>query len=517
MGQLLSWPATAKETHAGSNAKFAYAISEMQGWRVSMEDAHAIELDLDETNGTDTNAFFAVYDGHGGSAASKYAGENVHKRLLTEPAYKRGQYAEALKRAFLDADEDMRATAEFGRDASGCTAVAALVTKDNKVFVANAGDSRSVISCKGEVKALSKDHKPTDELEKRRVSAAGGYVEFGRVNGNLALSRALGDFEYKKNKSLPAEAQIITSDPDIVEHDITEDDEFIVVACDGIWDCLTSQQCVDVIRLLIAQGKTLSQACEAICDLCLAPDTNSGAGIGCDNMTILIVALLHGKTEEQWYEWVKSRTEGKVGYDTPDALPTIYSETRRANYTRREAAKAQEKAQQEQWKKDHPDEFAQTGFPRANPVASFERGGIFDDILREMQAAGDIRILSQEDDDDDLFEDNFSEEGPDGATYTFSTEGDDEKASNSDDHDDEGDAKMADVTRTLKQQVDELVRGESTADPQPVQGEAPPEPKRAPNGDVPVEQLRSAPGGDAPSDAVRAEGLLDKSESPLKV
>lgn len=63
---------------------------------------------------------------------------------------------------------------------------------------------------------------------------AGGYIEFGRVNGNLALARALGDFEYKKNYSIAPEAQIITANPDIIEHKITEDDEFVVIACDGL-------------------------------------------------------------------------------------------------------------------------------------------------------------------------------------------------------------------------------------------------------------------------------------------
>lgn len=275
-----------------------------------------------------------------------------------------------------------------------------------------------------------------------------------------------------------------------------------------------------MVRLLVSEGKTLSEVCEAICDHCLAPDTNSGAGIGCDNMTILIVALLHGKTEAEWTQWIKSRVENKIGYPTPASLPAIYSDTRKANYARREAAKAQEKAQQEQWKKDHPEEFARSGFPRPNPPGAFERGGIFDDILREMQAAGDIRILTQDDDDDDLFEEEGTgEEGADGTMYTFSTE-DDETAAGEDEHDEDGDAKMTDVTMSLKQKVDELVRGESSAGPQPhtLQGEAPPEPtsKHTPNGDVPVEQLKSDPGGDSPSDAVRAEGLMDTSESMIK-
>ena len=69
--------------------------------------------------------------------------------------------------------------------------------------------------------------------ERNRIVAAGGYIEFGRVNGNLALARALGDFEYKKNYAIAPEAQIITANPDIIEHEITEDDEFFVIACDG--------------------------------------------------------------------------------------------------------------------------------------------------------------------------------------------------------------------------------------------------------------------------------------------
>lgn len=69
--------------------------------------------------------------------------------------------------------------------------------------------------------------------EKARIVAAGGFVDFGRVNGNLALSRAIGDFEFKKSPELAPEQQIVTAFPDVTIHDITADDEFIVVACDG--------------------------------------------------------------------------------------------------------------------------------------------------------------------------------------------------------------------------------------------------------------------------------------------
>lgn len=69
--------------------------------------------------------------------------------------------------------------------------------------------------------------------EKARITAAGGFVDFGRVNGNLALSRAIGDFEFKKSAELAPEQQIVTAYPDVTVHDLAEDDEFLVIACDG--------------------------------------------------------------------------------------------------------------------------------------------------------------------------------------------------------------------------------------------------------------------------------------------
>lgn len=97
----------------------------------------------------------------------------------------------------------------------------------------NAGDSRSVLGIKGRAKPLSFDHKPQNEGEKARICAAGGFVDFGRVNGNLALSRAIGDFEFKKSADLPPEQQIVTAFPDVTVHELGEDDEFLVIACDG--------------------------------------------------------------------------------------------------------------------------------------------------------------------------------------------------------------------------------------------------------------------------------------------
>lgn len=79
-----------------------------------------------------------------------------------------------------------------------------------RVLQANAGDSRAVASINGNAVPLSRDHKPTLKDERERIEAAGGWVEFNRVNGQLALSRALGDFMFKRNDRKSSEEQIVT-------------------------------------------------------------------------------------------------------------------------------------------------------------------------------------------------------------------------------------------------------------------------------------------------------------------
>ncbi|ORX34096.1 phosphatase 2C-domain-containing protein [Kockovaella imperatae] len=275
--------------------------------------------------GQDGPAFFGVFDGHGGSSAAKFAGTTLHQRLADLPAYKSGDYEEALRRAFFKTDEDLRAEPTFFNDPSGCTAVTVLATGDGRLICANSGDSRCVLGVKGEAKALSNDHKPTNKEETARIQSAGGFVEFGRVNGNLALSRAMGDFEFKQNFSLEAAKQIVTVDPEITTHKNTGEEEFVVLACDGIWDCLSSQQVIDFVRRAVANGDELGKICEDMMVKCTARDSETG-GIGCDNMTVVIVALLNGRSVSEWRDWVKERVEKKVGYDTPESIPDVFAQ-----------------------------------------------------------------------------------------------------------------------------------------------------------------------------------------------
>jgi len=85
---------------------------------------------------------------------------------------------------------------------AGCTSCVVLITKDT-IYCANAGDSRACLATKkGKVIELSHDHKPDNEIELKRVKVGGGFVEDGRVQGVIAVSRAIGDWEYKNPKLL---------------------------------------------------------------------------------------------------------------------------------------------------------------------------------------------------------------------------------------------------------------------------------------------------------------------------
>ncbi|KAL4559865.1 hypothetical protein LXL04_032011 [Taraxacum kok-saghyz] len=316
MGIYLSTPKTEKLSGDGENDNLRYGVSSMQGWRTSMEDAHAAYPDL----GCSTS-FFGVYDGHGGQAVSKFCARHLHQQLVKHEAFLTGDIGTAVQKAFLRMDEmmcgqrgwrelsvlgdkkDQVSSPRSGEGQSddwpveegphsnyegptcGSTACVAII-RNNQLVIANSGDSRCVISRKGQAYNLSKDHKPDLDAEKERISKAGGFIHCGRVNGTLNLTRAIGDMELKKDKSLPAEKQILTANPDINIVELCEHDDFIVIACDGIWDCMSSQQLVDFVREQLKTESKLSAVCEKVFDRCLAP---TSGGEGCDNMTMILV------------------------------------------------------------------------------------------------------------------------------------------------------------------------------------------------------------------------------------
>ena len=267
-----------------------------------MEDAKIINLALD-----DSTMIFGIFDGHGGHEVSQFVSRRFTFHLLNSPGYSACDLESALMSTFNSMDDLIRSeegshelfrisknlpynfpvNSKNFRHNVGCTALVSVI-RGKEIFVANAGDSRCVLSRNGQALDLSLDHKPTLYKERIRIISAGGRIIDGRINQGLNLTRSLGDLAYKSNKNLPANQQLIISEPEIQKIEIQETDKFMVLACDGIWEVVSSQECVDFIDKRI-HNQTLSSIAEELLDACLAPKVSNG--IGCDNMTIIIIAF----------------------------------------------------------------------------------------------------------------------------------------------------------------------------------------------------------------------------------
>jgi len=301
----LDVPVTEKETDTGEANGLHFGVSSMQGWRTGMEDSHCLQGSLP---GLPDVSFFGIYDGHGGAFTANYIGSNLMRVFMNQKHFRK--YASlrpaerddvpgikllknALTSAFVDMDIELRKVqyAMSNRESvddmkkeerSGSTCVVVVVTPKHLVC-ANAGDSRACFQRNGKALPLSFDHKPGNCAELSRIKNAGGTVSLRRVDGDLAVSRGLGDFQYKNRQDLPPEKQKVSCVPDIIIYPRNESqDEFIVLACDGIWDVASNEDCISMIQDILNEGeKNLGLACEEIIDLCLRKDSR-------DNMSIII-------------------------------------------------------------------------------------------------------------------------------------------------------------------------------------------------------------------------------------
>lgn len=192
-----------------------------------------------------------------------------------------------IGRAKASDDAETDDFAEHTACGMGCTAVAAMV-RNGEVTIANTGDSRCVISRNGVAEPLTLDHKPVLLEEAERIMNAGGFVRDNRINGALNVSRTLGDLDFKRNANLPHTHQMVVATPDITTFKLQKGDEFVILACDGIWDVLSNQEAVDFVRKRVKAGQCLQSICEDMCDHCLAPDLQ-GLCRGADNMSVIIL------------------------------------------------------------------------------------------------------------------------------------------------------------------------------------------------------------------------------------
>lgn len=281
--------ANVDSSSAGSSC-CAYAEARLKK-RNAKNGAPNVAVDDSDDDDTETDEEFPPVHNCNESSSTEDGEEDFEEEISEEEDEEEGEGEYDEEEDYMNAEDEAfmnNITDEPGKD-SGCTAVVALL-HDKELFVANAGDSRCVVCRKGKALEMSIDHKPEDQVEFDRIQKAGGRVTLdGRVNGGLNLSRAIGDHGYKMNKKLPPEEQMISALPDIKKITICPDDEFMVLACDGIWNFMTSDDVVEFVQDRIADPtKKLSEICEEMFDYCLAPHTK-GDGTGCDNMTAIIV------------------------------------------------------------------------------------------------------------------------------------------------------------------------------------------------------------------------------------
>ncbi|KAI1393614.1 PP2C-domain-containing protein [Hypoxylon trugodes] len=256
--------------------------------------AESSSQDVIETD----NGYFAIFDGHAGTFAADWCGKKLH--LILEDIIRRNPNVpipELLDQTFTNVDQQLE---KLPLKNSGCTAAIAVLRWEDRVpstnsatgsqaiapaaaaaskatdaskpkearpendgpnnaivesaharlkgtavrqrvlYTANVGDARIILCRAGKALRLSYDHKGSDENEGKRIANAGGLILNNRVNGVLAVTRALGD-TYMKD--------LVTGHPYTTETVIQpEVDEFIIIACDGLWDVCNDQDAVDLIR-----------------------------------------------------------------------------------------------------------------------------------------------------------------------------------------------------------------------------------------------------------------------------
>lgn len=327
-----------KRTDRGGSEEMniRYAVSEMKGFRSTMEDTHihvAGTIPVRD-QALSNHAVFGVFDGHGGDFTSKFLAANfigVFSRREELYKYtklpKTGEKSQqdvnavallqkALTNTFLELDEQLlplqqertegyrngkiQASNDINElqknrhntateEKSGSTAVIVLVTPSH-IICANTGDSRALLRRGGRTLPLSFDHKPSEVPERLRIDSYGGFVQGKRVNGDLAVSRAFGDFIYKDNgnqyTSQMASKQKVIVSPDFVVYPRNDaEDEFIVLACDGIWDVASNKQLSEFVYQMLSEGEVdLGNICEECLDTCLDRQSR-------DNMTMMLVSL----------------------------------------------------------------------------------------------------------------------------------------------------------------------------------------------------------------------------------
>ena len=283
-GQLSSLISLAYSFYTGPLVSIA---SEKNGRR-TMEDRHVIIHDLNKVCGLTScprqYSYYAVFDGHVGIEAATYSASHLHHNFVENQAFSDGDIVDALKVAFAKTDAEYLERAALTEVKTGCTAVVCVKEDNSKLYFAWAGDSQAILVKDGQALDITPAHKPANDAERERIESLGGTVlqlDTWRVSGVLAVSRAIGDPEHKK---------FVTADPDIVTIPLEGNEDFIVIACDGLWDHLTPDDAMSLIYEFLASNSFNDphDAANKVSEYLLEKAKAEGST---DNITAIVVFL----------------------------------------------------------------------------------------------------------------------------------------------------------------------------------------------------------------------------------
>ncbi|XP_042017886.1 probable protein phosphatase 2C 27 [Salvia splendens] len=254
-----------------------------KGTKPSMEDLHICIDDLPQYLGEvadipSPGAFYGVFDGHGGIDAAFFVREKLLKFIVEDPFFP-VCLEKAIKSAFLRTDYAF--SDDSSLDISSGTTVLTAFISGRKLIVANAGDCRAVLGKRGRAIEISKDHKPNCKSEKIRIEKLGGAIYDGYLNGQLSVSRALGDWHMKRPKG---SASPLSAEPELQDMLLGEDDEFLILGCDGLWEVMSSQCAVSMARKELMLHNDPEQCSRELVREALKRDT-------CDNLTVVVICF----------------------------------------------------------------------------------------------------------------------------------------------------------------------------------------------------------------------------------
>ncbi|XP_015279661.1 PREDICTED: protein phosphatase 1E [Gekko japonicus] len=273
------------------------SIHAIKNMRRKMEDKHVCIPDFNtlfNLEDQEEQAYFAVFDGHGGVDAAIYASVHLHVNLVHQEMFQHDP-AEALCKAFRVTDERFVQKAARERLRCGTTGVVTFI-RGNMLYVAWLGDSQVMLVRRGQAVELMKPHKPDREDEKKRIEALGGCVVwFGawRVNGSLSVSRAIGDAEHKP---------YICGDADSASMVLDGSEDYLILACDGFYDTMNPDEAVKVVADHLKENNGDSSM---VAHKLVASARDAGSS---DNITVIVVflrdmsAAVSVSEESEWTE-----------------------------------------------------------------------------------------------------------------------------------------------------------------------------------------------------------------------